>query len=180
MILLLSADRDLTGPLAEHIRRELGIECTQSEDIEKAKDYTLIVSDRAVAGCKAPVIAVEKGRQIALRRLLENIRATAKTPADEAINFNGYRFSPRQKQLSYGRKNVDLTDKEAELLSLILGAGKKGVDREMLLKKIWGLAPDMNTHTLETHIYRLRAKFRDISGREAIEAEGGGYRMGAS
>ena len=52
-----------------------------------------------------------------------------------------------------------------------------GASRETLLKEVWGMEADLNTHTLETHIYRLRAKLRELSGNDIIEAFEGGYRL---
>ena len=72
---------------------------------------------------------------------------------------------------------LNLTDKEAQLLGSLARAGKGGIGREALMKDVWGFAGDMDTHTLETHIYRLREKFRELGGGEGIVVTDGGYRL---
>jgi DNA-binding winged helix-turn-helix (wHTH) protein len=56
---------------------------------------------------------------------------------------------------------VRLTDKEKKILQLLNEANGGTVSREILLEKVWGYAPNLETHTLETHIYRLRQKIED-------------------
>ncbi len=70
---------------------------------------------------------------------------------------------------------MDLTDKEAGLLQRLAEAGNKGVAKDQLLKDVWGIEALLDTHTLETHIYRLRGKFKELAGDEMIEAVDGGY-----
>jgi hypothetical protein len=57
-----------------------------------------------------------------------------------------------------GEKEFDLTDIEAGLLARLLAAKGAAVPRDVLLAGVWGFRPDLETHTLETHIYRLRQK----------------------
>jgi DNA-binding response OmpR family regulator len=70
-------------------------------------------------------------------------------------------------------KTLDLTDKEIQILQIIYTNG--GVSREILLKEVWGIDLALDTHTLETHIYRLRKKIRDAFGCEIINAIENGY-----
>jgi GAF domain-containing protein len=73
---------------------------------------------------------------------------------------------------------TDLTDKEIDILHMLAAHAGQVVAREELLKNIWGVTFALDTHTLETHIYRLRNKFRELSpGGELIVAEAGGYRL---
>ena len=53
---------------------------------------------------------------------------------------------------------IDLTEKESKILEYLLKSVNKSIDRESLLQKIWKYSADITTHTLETHIYRLRQK----------------------
>lgn len=68
---------------------------------------------------------------------------------------------------------IELTQKEQELLSFLYG--KHNVARGELLQAVWGISPDVDTHTLETHIYRLRQKWRDLTGTDCIVATETGY-----
>jgi len=72
---------------------------------------------------------------------------------------------------------LNLTDKETKVLQALSKAGEAGITREELLKNIWGMEAQLDTHTLETHIYRLRKKIRDSFDVEIIKAIDGGYRL---
>lgn len=77
-------------------------------------------------------------------------------------------------------RDVRLTDKEVAILKYLLRAGEKPVPREVLLAEVWGYSQGVSTHTLETHIYRLRQKIeRDASNARLLLTEGGGYRLQA-
>lgn len=73
---------------------------------------------------------------------------------------------------------VRLTDKEKEILVLLSEANGAAVDRQVLLEKVWGYAPGLETHTLETHIYRLRQKIeRDPAKPDILLTDGAGYKI---
>ena len=69
----------------------------------------------------------------------------------------------------------ELTEKEALLLETLATAGENGLPRETLLEKIWGYNEDINTHTLETHLYRLRQKCKELGGYSGISLRDGIY-----
>jgi DNA-binding response OmpR family regulator len=90
-----------------------------------------------------------------------------------------YEFRPAAKVLvdSSGRK-VRLTEKETNILKYLYRAGEKSVAREELLAEVWGYNSNVTTHTLETHIYRLRQKVeRDPSNAQILVTEAGGYKL---
>ena len=90
-----------------------------------------------------------------------------------------YEFRPAAKVLvdSSGRK-VRLTEKETNILKYLYRAGDKSVAREELLAEVWGYNAGVTTHTLETHVYRLRQKIEsDPAGGRLLLTEGGGYRL---
>jgi DNA-binding response OmpR family regulator len=73
---------------------------------------------------------------------------------------------------------VRLTEKETAILKYLYRSGHKVVSRGVLLDEVWGYNAGVNTHTLETHIYRLRQKIeRDPSHAEILITESGGYRL---
>lgn len=90
-----------------------------------------------------------------------------------------FEFRPAAKVLvdASGRK-IRLTEKETSILKYLYRAGDKPVPREELLAEVWGYNAGVTTHTLETHVYRLRQKIENgsASGR-LILTEGGGYRL---
>lgn len=71
---------------------------------------------------------------------------------------------------------IRLTDKEKEILEILYGRAGEAIVREELLARVWGYSPDIETHTLETHIYRLRQKIEtDPSRPVLLLTEGNGY-----
>ncbi len=90
-----------------------------------------------------------------------------------------YSFRPAVKWLARpdGRK-IRLTEKEATILKYLYRADAKPVERKTLLHEIWGYRPDISTHTLETHIYRLRQKIEDDPAQaKMIITTPGGYKL---
>ena len=114
--------------------------------------------------------------------LLARIRAHLRQfeTSDAAIlNFGPYEFKPSVKQLTTqtGDK-IRLTEKEANILKFLYRASAGTVSRETLLHEIWGYNAQIATHTLETHIYRLRQKIEaDPSNAKLLVTEEGGYRL---
>ena len=98
--------------------------------------------------------------------------------SEEAIYRIGpYTFRPSAKLLIEGVKRVRLTEKETNILKFLQRAGET-VSREVLLHEVWGYNPAVTTHTLETHIYRLRQKIeKDPARAEILVTESGGYRL---
>ena len=73
---------------------------------------------------------------------------------------------------------VRLTEKETAILKYLYRAGDKVVGREVLLDDVWGYNTEVDTHTLETHIYRLRQKIEEDPSRAVLlVTESGGYRL---
>ena len=75
-------------------------------------------------------------------------------------------------------KKIHLTAKETSILKYLYRFGPKVVSREILLSEVWGYNSGVTTHTLETHVYRLRKKIeRDPSSSVILVTEPGGYRL---
>lgn len=91
-----------------------------------------------------------------------------------------YRFDPAAKQLieGAGARTIRLTEKEVAMLDLLWHAAGKVVPRAALLAQVWGYQAGLSTHTLETHVYRLRRKIEGNPGHaELLITEPGGYRL---
>ncbi len=178
-ITIVSDDADFARVVADHAARELDVEACIAP--EPAGDAALVVgSDKTAKSWPLPVLQIDpRDKPLRLQTLLAALR-TLLNQTSVAIG-TGYTLDMRQKLLarSAGGKTAELTDKEAQLLLAIAQAGGDGIGRDTLLKQVWGFAPDMNTHTLETHIYRLRAKIRENFSEEMIDAVEGGYRLSA-
>tara|TARA_R110002020_G_scaffold134518_5_gene300134 strand:+ start:1731 stop:2444 length:714 start_codon:yes stop_codon:yes gene_type:complete len=114
--------------------------------------------------------------------LLARIRAHLRQyeqSEDATFAIGRYSFRPSAKLLVDERgSKVRLTEKETAILKYLYRAGEKPVTRDVLLHEVWGYNSGVTTHTLETHIYRLRQKIeRDPSSAELLVTEGGGYKL---
>ncbi|MBU0725701.1 MAG: response regulator transcription factor [Alphaproteobacteria bacterium] len=115
--------------------------------------------------------------------LLARIRAQLRQhqQSDDAVFVIGpYSFTPSLKLLldSASNKKIRLTEKETAILKYLYRTGDKTVAREVLLNEVWGYNAGVTTHTLETHVYRLRQKIeRDPSHATLLVTEPGGYRL---
>ena len=99
---------------------------------------------------------------------------------DAQFTIGPYTFQPSNKLLLEAESNrkIRLTDKEAAILKFLYRTGDSVVSRETLLDEVWGYNAGVTTHTLETHVYRLRQKIeRDPSNAEILVTEPGGYRL---
>jgi DNA-binding response OmpR family regulator len=114
--------------------------------------------------------------------LLARIRAQLRqheTSEDAVFNIGTNSFRPGPKLLlnSKGTK-VRLTEKETAILKHLYRARPRPVSREMLLQEVWGYNSSVTTHTLETHIYRLRQKVeKDAGSPSVLISESGGYKL---
>jgi len=114
--------------------------------------------------------------------LLARIRAQLRQheqSEDAVFTIGPYTFKPAAKLL-LGEKGtkIRLTEKETSILKYLYRAGEKVVGRDVLLHEVWGYNAGVTTHTLETHIYRLRQKIeRDASNPELLVTESGGYKL---
>lgn len=114
--------------------------------------------------------------------LLARIRAhlrSHETSEDAIFAIGPYTFRPSAKLLiDDANRKVRLTEKETSILKFLYRAGDKVVGRDVLLHEVWGYNPSVTTHTLETHIYRLRQKIeRDPARASLLVTEPGGYRL---
>jgi DNA-binding response OmpR family regulator len=99
---------------------------------------------------------------------------------DASFAVGPYMFRPADKVLLGGveRRDVNLSEKETAILKHLYRAGDAAVDSETLYSEIWDHATSLITHTLQTHIYRLRQKIEDDPAQPAIIlSEKGGYRL---
>ncbi|GBQ21629.1 response regulator transcription factor [Acidiphilium acidophilum] len=118
-----------------------------------------------------------------LAELLARLRAHLRnfeSSEDAVLQIGPYTFRPAMKLLHEPVKNrrIRLTDKEAAILKFLYRAGGKSVGRQILLNEVWGYNAAVTTHTLETHVYRLRQKIEpEPNQARLLITEGGGYRL---
>src|ERR1700678_1136821 len=114
--------------------------------------------------------------------LLARIRAQLRqheASEDAIFTIGPYTFRPSSKLLVGGKSNkVRLTEKETAILRFLYRAGLRSISREVLLQEVWGYNSGVTTHTLETHIYRLRQKIeKDAAAPAILVTEAGGYKL---
>ncbi len=115
--------------------------------------------------------------------LLARLRAQLRLheQSEEAVFTIGpYTFRPSHKLLvnEAAKRKIHLTEKETAILKYLYRTGGQVVGREKLLGEVWGFNSAVTTHTLETHVYRLRQKIeKDPSCAEILVTEQGGYRL---
>jgi DNA-binding response OmpR family regulator len=123
------------------------------------------------------------GKPFKLAVLLARLRAQLRifdNSEDAVFSIGPYMFRPAAKQLQDPARNrrIRLTEKEAAILKFLYRAGARTVAREVLLNEVWGYNAAVSTHTLETHIYRLRQKIEpDPARSRLLLTESGGYRL---
>lgn len=98
---------------------------------------------------------------------------------DATFSVGPYTFRPAQKLLTtQSGQKIRLTEKEAAIIRFLYRADQKVVTRDVLLEEVWGYNSGVTTHTLETHVYRLRQKIeRDPSNAQILVTENGGYKI---
>ncbi|HKQ43785.1 MAG TPA: response regulator transcription factor [Rhizomicrobium sp.] len=205
-ILLAESDDVLRASLAEQLQYE-GYEVVAAGNGDEARAAArdllhfaiigLSSGDRIAAqlreqGLNCPVLLLTEGdapvtqdsltRPFRFSALLARLHAFNSHHAaanDGAVRIGPYTFHPSAKLLQAEDRKVRLTEKETNILKF-LHASAGTVPRDILLHEVWGYGPAVATHTLETHIYRLRKKIeQDPAKAQILLTEGGGYRLSA-
>jgi DNA-binding response OmpR family regulator len=123
------------------------------------------------------------GKPFRLAELRARLRAQIRaheTSEDAVLMIGPYHFRPGERTLHdpVDNRRIRLTDKETAVLKFLYRTGAKPVARQTLLREVWGYAKGASTHTVETHIYRLRRKIEpDPGSAQILVNEEGGYRL---
>ncbi len=91
---------------------------------------------------------------------VENIVAKKKFSKNSSIEIKKYFLNKNEKKLFKNNHEITLTEKEIQLLEMLLN-NKKPISKIKILSSVWNYSSDADTHTVETHIYRLRKKIID-------------------
>jgi DNA-binding response OmpR family regulator len=165
---------DMDGRAACRQMRELGAAVPiimltgQTEDADQIGGLESGANDYVTKPFKFDVL---------LARLRAHLRSHEKS--EEAVfQIGPYEFRPALKIMLAGDRKVRLTEKETNILKYLYRAGPAPVAREELLHEVWGYNAGVTTHTLETHVYRLRQKIEpDPANARLLITEAGGYRL---
>ena len=157
--------------ILNEISESLNFEITQSnsKDLKElkydSKNNYLIVSKKKIEGVKNSLI-LEK-TPIKFEKLIEtiNIKFLKNKFLDQSnIKIGEYDLDLNSRKISLEDKSLNLTERETNLIIFI--KDKKNVTIKELQKMVWDYSPDLETHTVETHIYRLRKKMKETFGDE--------------
>ena len=97
---------------------------------------------------------------IEINNMIESSVAKDKFGKNSSIKVKNYILDKNEKKLNNNLTSLILTEKEVQLLELFL-KNKKPINKNEILSSVWQYASDADTHTVETHIYRLRKKIKD-------------------
>jgi DNA-binding response OmpR family regulator len=95
-----------------------------------------------------------------INSIVESVVAKNRFIKNSSIEIKKYFLNKNEKKLSKKENEIILTEKEIQLLELLLNT-KKPISKDKILSSVWNYSSDADTHTVETHIYRLRKKIND-------------------
>ena len=197
-VLILSENEEFKTDLEDQIRHhapELTVVDDSQADIIVIDENIKLLENNAAKDNKAPVILLSgfgetlEGIGVSqviekpffLSSFLDSIKASIhifENSADGALEFNQYILYPIRKEIMNLRNNelIKLTEKEVSIIKYLYKNKDKIISKSDLMKEVWGYALDVATHTVETHIYRLRQKVEhDNPSAQLILTEDGGY-----
>ncbi len=94
-----------------------------------------------------------------INNVIESVAAKKKFSKNSSIQIKSYFLDKNEKKLSKDNKSITLTEKEIQLLELFLNKDEP-ISKNEVLSLVWHYSSDADTHTVETHIYRLRKKIK--------------------
>lgn len=177
-IFLIDLPPPVEEALREHLARLQDVSLHTAPGISGETEADLVIAGAALAVPGVPVMTLSFARLLRLGELLGQIGRMIAEPVLYIgdIDLGGAVFSPQDKVLSRGDGvEAALTDREVDILVYLARRGGAPVSREALLKNVWKYQEGVDTHTLETHIYRLRQKL-EVSAeapKRLVTTEGG-------
>lgn len=194
LIAVVEPDDAVASALTEQIRHGGRFRASRFASVEAAAaaDPAILVSavaqDFRTVPC--PVVALcQEGAEspsgsaarldkpVRIAELLAALEATMAAGPGE-VPIGPMTFRPQDKLLrGADGQAIRLTEKEAAILGMLVRSGE-AVDRDTMLREVWGYRSEISTHTVETHVYRLRRKLEDSDGSgPRLLTEAGGYRL---
>lgn len=117
-----------------------------------------------------------------LNKFLQALKSNTLLPKvrrKECLNIKEYNFYPVKKEIISPKivKPIKITEREVEIIKYLYQIFPCAASKEDLLENVWGYSADVTTHTVETHIYRLRQKVEKNGGSQLVITENSGYRL---
>ncbi len=177
-ILLLQLPPAIEQALTEQLKTFAELEVISLEVMSAGAAPDIIVTGGQSEGAACPVLALSFAKPLRLGVLLGQIGRMLAEPMLYIgdIMIGEWLFKPQEKILTQkGGGNTALTDREVAILAYLAKYPGRAVSRDELLKNVWQYQEGLDTHTLETHIYRLRQKIEPVAEepRLLLTAEGG-------
>ena len=184
--------QDLAGQISQNVKDCL----VQINDIENDEDIIFI--DEKIQSAKEikdiPTVLFlteEKSKNNAdlvikkpfklepMLNALKNNTLLPKVRRKECLTFNEYSLYPVKKEIvsAVTGKTTKLTEKEVDIIKYLYQTAPVTASKEDLLKNVWEYSTDATTHTVETHIYRVRQKVEKNGKNQLIITENNGYRL---
>ena len=164
--------------ILNELRHVLGFEIKNlSENDLKKKNY---INDLVISKDNLNIdnqLKIEKF-PIEFERLLDILNISflkRKIEEQKDIKIGTYIFNYNSRRLTKNNKSINLTEKETTIINF-LRQSKKPVSVKNLQKKVWGYNINLETHTVETHVYRLRKKIdENLNDKNFIKSSKLGY-----
>ena len=183
-LLVLSPHKALGEALADELPKCKILSANTPESaIELLAESSLLVMEKSDSKTLPPAFSslptVVFTRPVRLRELLYTINARLQALSTDSMPLlDRWTYSPRERTIASPEQSVALTEKEGALFSNLLDNIDIPIQREQLLSDIWGYSEAVDSHTLETHIYRLRNKLKQVEiPYDILATEEGGYKL---
>ncbi|MDB5368271.1 MAG: two component transcriptional regulator [Rhodospirillales bacterium] len=179
LIAVLADDDALARALGEHLTAESGWSVRSVQPGAPPPVGALLIADTDAGLTLTPGPGLPLPVPLRLATLIARIEAEF-APDQRGRSVGAFTFDPADRALTHELTGatVRLTELENSILQRLVEADGEVVEREKLLADVWGYSADANTHTVETHVWRLRQKLGDEAA-ELLVTDGGGYRLAA-
>lgn len=147
---------------------------------EKYKDIPVVLFSATKDVSNLADLVIKK--PFRLNKFLEDLKNNTLLPKvrrKECINIKEYKLFPVKKEITSTLTNdtLKLTEKEIDIIKYLYQIAPKTASKEEMLENVWEYSAEATTHTVETHIYRLRQKVEKDGGSQLIITENNGYRL---
>lgn len=149
---------------------------TTKDDVQ-GDDYDLLLThDQSITSSTTPILYL-KNSPVRVGFILDQIeKMICHDHYDDVMVWNDYTLNWTEMTLVHQEKTISLTERERTIIAELIKAQNKGLGREELLSRVWNYRADLETHTLETHIYRLRQKLESNPDQpQFLKTINGGY-----
>ena len=187
---------DILDQIYHHAPEFNILEDCDNVDIVVVDEDTNLLVEFLKKGLKAPIILLSSQetnnnacvhhiiyKPITLSSFLDDIKASInifEKSSDGKLEFNQYILDPSRKEIFNLRNNTTtkLTEKEVAIIKYLYKNRDKTIGKNDLIQEVWGYSADVYTHTVETHIYRLRQKVeQEDASAQLITTSDGGYSL---